>query len=428
MATPNIEDLLVGKECLVRSKEDDELWVKTTITRFISSNGYWICEGKDGSLPIKVCQNTDRRLIIGKDDKTTLSIYNERIETISKRQREDMHTKIDEWKSIFVHERDNEYYKVEFNGDDVSRTNISAEISVVGMANDEETEDEDQQLEKREQELNEKEQKLDEREGALGRIMQRSQDDSKKRKLELDNREKELDNRDEENKKRKLELDNLEKELDKRKEENDGNGQHANKQTLLDGIMQYAEETKHPMAVLAVKELEELLSTNNTTQMDQDVDQKIANVLQRFQSCMHSIVEREFTYSTKEYCNIISILTESHSKDVTTKKEELASNELHDNKSKVENCVNEAKAKIKEKILVESYSKVVEEGEASLKEIDTQLKTLYSNANEELKKKYNDKLSVIMKMETDDEITLEEDKNTKAEWNNYIEKDHFANY
>jgi len=66
----------------------------------------------------------------------------------------------------------------------------------------------------------------------------------------------------------------------------------------------------------------------------------------------------------------------SHSKDVNTEKAELASNELHDNKSEVEKCVNEAKAKIEKKILVESYRNVVEEGESSLKEIDTQLKTL----------------------------------------------------
>ena len=63
-----------------------------------------------------------------------------------------------------------------------------------------------------------------------------------------------------------------------------------------------------------------------------------------------------------------------------------------------------------------------------MKEIDTQLKNLYSNANEALKEKYNDKLSAIMKTETDDEITLEADEKAKAEWNEYIEKDHFANY
>jgi len=32
-----------------------------------------------------------------------------------------------------------------------------------------------------------------------------------------------------------------------------------------------------------------------------------------------------------------------------------------------------------------------------------------------------------MKTGTDDEITLEEDEKAKAEWNDYIEKDHFAN-
>ena len=63
-----------------------------------------------------------------------------------------------------------------------------------------------------------------------------------------------------------------------------------------------------------------------------------------------------------------------------------------------------------------------------MKEIDTQLKNLYSNANEALKEKYNDKLSAIMKTETDDEIMLEEDEKTKAEWNDYIEKYHFTNY
>ena len=241
-------------------------------------------------------------------------------------------------------------------------------------------------------------------------------------------RELELDNRDEENKKRKLELDNHEKELDKREEENDGDDQLANKQKLLEGIMQLAKDTKHPMAVLAVKELEELLSTNDTTQLDQDVDQKIDNVLQRFQSCMHSIVEREFTYSTKEYCNIISILTASHSKDVTTKKAELASNKLHTLKNKTEKAVNEAQQNIEEEFLVESSTATKKEAESSLKEIDTQLKNLYSNANEALKEKYNDKLSAIMKTETDDEITLEEDEKAKAEWNDYIEKDHFANY
>ena len=37
---------------------------------------------------------------------------------------------------------------------------------------------------------------------------------------------------------------------------------------------------------------------------------------------------------------------------------------------------------------------------------------------EELKKKYNDKLSVIMQTDTDDKYVLEEDENAKAEWNN----------
>ena len=126
--------------------------------------------------------------------------------------------------------------------------------------------------------------------------------------------------------------------------------------------MQLAEETKYPMAVLVAKELEELLSNNNTAQLDQNTD-KIDNVLQRFKSCMHSHVERELAYSMKEYCNIISILMASHSEDVTTKRTELASNELHGTRVLVENAVNVAKTQIKQKLLVESSSKVVEEGQ-----------------------------------------------------------------
>ena len=53
-----------------------------------------------------------------------------------------------------------------------------------------------------------------------------------------------------------------------------------------------------------------------------------------------------------------------------------------------------------------------------MKEVDAKLKTLYGDANEELKKKYNDKLSVIMQTDTDDKYVLEEDENAKAEWNN----------
>ena len=392
----NSSSPIIGEDCIINN-------TKLRITGE-KSGGYYECV--DNTNTTSNHRNDKLKLIYRSIEKTKAIVAFRMIKIIRGSSLEDRQQRMNNLLHGFTEKiAEGQYQHVQVNEDG----NI---VSRVGEVVDEQppTQDEDQQLEIRKQELNEKEQELNERE-----------DECKKRKLELDNR-------DEENKKCKLELDNREKELDKRKEENDGDDQLANKQKLLDAITKLAEETKHPMAVLAVKELEEILSTNDTTQLDQDVDQKIDNVLQRFQSCMHSIVEREFTYSTKEYCNIISILTESHSKDVTTKKEELASNELHDNKSKVENCVNEAKAKIKEKILVEAYSKVVEEGESSLKEIDTQLKNLYSNANEALKEKYNDKLSAIMKTETDDEITLEEDEKAKAEWNDYIEKDHFANY
>ena len=426
----NITKLLVGHECLIKLKNNGT-WIKATIIGHTPSNGFWNCKDAKNNIH-NVCKNTDRRLIIGKDDGTTLLIYNDRIESIGKRRES---AKVDEWKSIFVYESDDGYCKVEFTDDNVVLTPTSANISLVEMTNDKETEDEDQQLEIRKAELDEKEQKLDEKEQKLD-----------EHKLELDNREKECDNRDEESKKRKLELDERKLELDnhekecnnrdgeskKRKLELDkreqelGNDQLANKQTLLDGMMQLAEESKHPMAVLVVKELEELLSSNNTTQLDQNID-KIEFVLQRLKSSMLSHVEKELAYSMKEYCNMISILKALHSEDVTTKKAELASNELHGRRVLVENAVNAAKTQIKQKLLVESFSKVVEEGQGTLKEIDTQLKTLYGDANEELKKKYNDKLSAIMQTETDDELVLEEDENAKAEWNDYIEKDHFAN-
>jgi len=455
----NVVNPIVGENCIVTT---NDITKKLRITTGENRGGYYECTD-DTNDTISSQRNSSVKLIIRSTEKTK-QIITYRKNKINNRRNS---SSSDTLRNLFIPLLQNGFVE-EVAGGQYREVQVNEEGNIVGRGEtvgeqttpptqnnqgnnaggggdaeeeDDGAEEEDEckkrklELNGKEQELNEREDEckkrkleLDEREGALGRIMKRSQDDCSKCKLELDNREKELDKRDEENKKRKLELDTREKELDERKKESDGDSQLANKQKLLDGIMKHAEETNHPMAVLAVKELEELLSTNNTTQTDQDVDQKIANVLQRFQSCMNSIVEREFTYSTKEYCEVISILMASHSKDVTTKKVELASNKSHTLKSEIEKEVNAAKVRIGQNVLVKSSSATVEEGEASLKEINTQLKTLYSNANEELKKKYNDKLSDIMKTETEDEITLEEDKNTKAKWNNYIEKDHFANY
>jgi len=151
----DIAELFVGHTCLIKLKNNGG-WIKATIISHTPSNGLWKCKDAKNNIH-HVRKNTDRRLIIGEDDKTTLSIYNDRIDTISKRRESNTHTKIDEWKSIFVHERDGGYYKVEFNGDTVVLTSTSTNISVVGLENDKETEVVSEQQKDKEEQLNSRE-------------------------------------------------------------------------------------------------------------------------------------------------------------------------------------------------------------------------------------------------------------------------------
>jgi len=194
----DIAELFVGHTCLIKLKNNGG-WIKATIISHTPSNGLWKCVDAKNNIH-HVWKKTDRRLIIGKDDKTTLSIYNDRIDTISKRRESNTHTKIDEWKSVFVHERDDEYYKVEFNGDTVVLTSTSANISVAGMEVDKETEVvSEQQLKEKEEQLNSREEVLNTRTDGLN--------DKEK---ELNDKEQQLEIRAAELKEKEQQLQQLE--------------------------------------------------------------------------------------------------------------------------------------------------------------------------------------------------------------------------